>query len=262
LILETKALRCTMAQDLAAIEAAEATVLAALAASPPSSCLLHPGAFFLAWQGVLTLAFSGWPPALAAFKASLNAAGVLKSEGAGSKWPKATLAASADGAPPLALEELAALRGLCEAHGAALRRAGAAAAVAVDALSLVRYSRRGLEAAPGAAPPVARLLPLLPPRSGAPPEAAEAARVDATLAEWGGERLASYLEGANRAGSRISTYREASPPGATLVAFLGAGAALDAALDAFQEAVDGAFPGRFVWLDRASLHVTVRGLVW
>jgi hypothetical protein len=246
-----------------AMEAAEAIVTGALSSAPPAACELRPRAFFLAWQGVLTLAFEGWPPSLAALKGALNAAGGLKTEGAGSKWPKATLAASADGAPPLTLEELAALRALCEAHGAALRGAGAPAAVAVDALSLVRYARRGLEAA-GGAPPVARALPLAQPRDGAPPEPAEAARVEATLAEWAGERLPAYLEGANRAGSRISSYREASPPGATLVAFLGvAGAsALGVALDAFAAEVEGLFPGRFVWLERGSLHATVRGLVW
>lgn len=246
--------------DAASLMAAEAVVLGVFSPAPPSACELQPAAFFLAWQGVLTLAFLGWPPPLAAFKSALNAAGGLKAEGAGSKWPKATLAATADGAPPLTLGELALLRGFCEAHGASAR---AAAAVAVDELSLVRYARRGLEARAGAPAPAARALALAQPRDCAAPAPEEAARARDTLAEWDGERLAAYLEGANRAGSRISSYREDSPAGATLVAWLAAASpALRAALRAFRTEVDAAFPSRFVWLDEESLHVTVRGLVW
>jgi hypothetical protein len=239
----------------------EAAALRVLA-NPPFACELRPCAFFLAWQGVLVLAFEGWPPPLAACKAALNAfLDPIKPESAGSKWPKTTLAATADGAPPLSLPELTALRDLCEAHGAALR--AAAPPVRVDALSLVRYTRRGLEA-PGS--PAVTSLPLAQPRDASPPSPAEAARARATLSEWEGERLEAYLEGANRAGSRISTYREESPAGSTLVTYIRAGGeeggALDVALDAFQAGVDSRFPGRFAWLSRDSLHATVRGLVW
>ena len=243
----------------AAVSAAEDAVARAIEVAPPTACLLRPSSFFAAWAGVLCLAFTGWPPSLASLKAALNAAPGLRPEAAGSRWPKATLAATADGAPPLTLAELRALRALCESHGGALRALCEAAPVAVDALSLVRYEQRGLEAR-GA--PAARALPLAQPPDAARPSAAEAARVEATLGEWEGERLEAYLEGANRLGARIGSYREGSPRGATLVAFLDAEGALAAALDAFQGEVDARFPGRFEWLDRGSLHATVRGLVW
>jgi len=66
-------------------------------------------------------------------------------------------------------------------------------------------------------------------------------------------------------GSRISSYRHASPAGATLVTFLATSggdqwASVLRQLRAFRESVDGAFPGRFAWLAEESLHCTLRAL--
>jgi len=66
-------------------------------------------------------------------------------------------------------------------------------------------------------------------------------------------------------GSRISSYRHASPAGATLVTFLATSggdqwASILRQLRAFRESVDGAFPGRFAWLAEESLHCTLRAL--
>ena len=53
-----------------------------------------------------------------------------------------------------------------------------------------------------------------------------------------GTLSARYLPKANAPGSRISSYRAASPAGATLVAFLGEAAALRGRVAAFRAAVD------------------------
>ena len=74
------------------------------------ACHLHPHAFFVAWNGVLTLAYSGFPAPLATLKANIGAHfGSLAEEGAGSKWPKTTLAALKDG-HRLSQQELKALK--------------------------------------------------------------------------------------------------------------------------------------------------------
>ena len=59
-----------------------------------------------------------------------------------SKWPKTTLGALDDDAPPLSLKQLEALRGLCLEHSTRL----AGLTVSIERLSLVTYTAwRGLE---------------------------------------------------------------------------------------------------------------------
>ena len=70
----------------------------------------------------------------------------------------------------------------------------------------------------------------------------------------------------------MSTYREASPEGATLVAFLNFHNNSDEAEDAsnlselstamqnFRIDVEASFPGRFSWMSIESLHCTIRSL--
>ena len=85
------------------------------------------------------------------------------------------------------------------------------------------------------------------------------------LDEW--SDMQAYLERVNAPGSRIGSYREASPEGSTLVAFLGSGTGaagspseVGTLLSAFRSAVDALLPGRYSWLDDSSLHRTVRAL--
>ena len=89
------------------------------------------------------------------------------------------------------------------------------------------------------------------------PSDAEQARVRGVLDEW--SDLETYLPRVNAPGSRISSYREASPQGSTLVAFIGA-SELREVVAPFRSAVDALLPGRYAWLDDASLHCTVRAL--
>ena len=77
--------RCADAVTAAAADCAPATLI--------------PETFFVAWNGVLTLVYEGFPPGLAGAKAALAEQGLpLKKENFGSKWPKTTLGAVKDDA--------------------------------------------------------------------------------------------------------------------------------------------------------------------
>ena len=210
-------------------------------------CVLWPQTYFVAWNGVLTLVYAGFPPVLAGIKARLNEEDGLPPENFGSRWPKTTLAALQDDAPPLSLAELTRLRALCEEHASKL-----SLRVPVSSLSLVSYAQRGLESVRERSD-----VALGSTVDDSGPSDAEQARVRGVLDEW--SDLETYLPRVNAPGSRIGSYREASPQGSTLVAFVGA-SELREVVALFRAAVDALLPGRYAWLDDASLHCTVRAL--
>ena len=87
------------------------------AAAAATATQLEPRSFFVAWSGVLVLAYDGFTPPLASVKRTLNESELpLCRESFGSKWPKTTLGAVADDAPPLTAAQLAALKALCLRH--------------------------------------------------------------------------------------------------------------------------------------------------
>ena len=210
-------------------------------------CVLRPQTYFVAWNGVLTLVYAGFPPVLAGIKARLNEEDDLPPENFGSRWPKTTLAALRDDAPPLSLAELTSLRALCEEHASQL-----SLRVPVSSLSFVSYDQRGLESVRERSD-----VALGSAVDDSEPSDAEQARVRGVLDEW--SDLETYLPRVNAPGSRISSYRESSPHGSTLVAFVG-GSELRELVAQFRSAVDALLPGRYAWLDDASLHCTVRAL--
>ena len=211
------------------------------------SCVLRPQTYFVAWNGVLALVYDGFPPVLAGIKARLNEEDALPPENFGSRWPKTTLAALQDDAPPLSLAELTSLRALCEEYASQL-----SLRVSVERLSFVSYYQRGLESVRERSD-----VALGSAVDDSEPSDAEQARVRGVLDEW--SDLEAYLPRVNAPGSRISSYREASPQGSTLVAFIGA-SELRELVAQFRSAVDALLPGRYAWLDDASLHCTVRAL--
>ena len=206
-------------------------------------------------QGVLTLAFSGFPPALDSergLKAALAAlhGDALPAENPGSRWPKSSLGCLVDGRR-LTPAELEALRAICTAHQLALQTAPA---LDVRELRLVLFACRSLERQLAC-----QRLPLAPPLDATPPAAAAAAAASATLAEFEPDKLRTYWADVARDGSREQHYRDPAR-GATLVAPLPP-AAYAAQLTAFRAAVDAALPGAYAWFSDDSLHVTVRALL-
>ena len=210
-------------------------------------CVLRPQTYFVAWNGVLALVYAGFPPVLAGIKARLNEEDGLPPENFGSRWPKTTLAALQDDAPPLSLAELTSLRALCEEYASKL-----SLRVPVERLSFVSYDQRGLESVRERSDVV-----LGSAVDDSEPSDAERARVRGVLDEW--SDLEAYLLRVNAPGSRIGSYREESPSGVTLVAFVGASELWELVVQ-FRSAVDALLPGRYAWLDDASLHCTVRAL--
>ena len=263
----------------------------------PRCCILEPHSFFAAWNGVLCVVFDGFPHAVVELKSRLDqdCASFLPKENFGSKWPKTSLGALADDAPSFTRGELEKLRAICRSHSKGLLSSRSEAAefattrskedgeckegsrevcVEVGSLSVVEYSSRSLEIAArrrvahvpfGHAPATSCILEET--NQGSPP-AGEVARVQSVLSEW--DDIEGYLPKFNMPGSRISSYREASPSGATLVAFLfpdllcrpvcAGMPPLLKAISKFRDAVDQEFPGRWVWLADESLHCTVRSL--
>ena len=81
-------------------------------------CELRPKAFFVAWSGVLTLAWEGFPPAIASLKRRIASAfPALPPEKPGSRWAKTTLGCLREGAR-LTPSELDALVELCRCDDA------------------------------------------------------------------------------------------------------------------------------------------------
>ncbi|GBF97525.1 hypothetical protein Rsub_10448 [Raphidocelis subcapitata] len=249
-------------------------------------CVLRPFCFFVSWQGVLTLAFTGFPPALVTLKDDVSSFySCLPRENPGSRWPKATLGALRDGRR-LTPQELAALKDVCRGCSGIFQTPGQPKrqAVLVDRLAAVVYECRSLERQ------ISKAVVVMRAGRGAPggeaaafgggnaadidvsePTAEERARVDRIVSEQDEE---DYWFHASKDGNRESHYRDAAL-GATLVhelsCFGGSGGpapadgrysgALPAILGTFRARVDAALPGAYAWFSEPSLHVTIRGLI-
>ena len=224
-------------------------------------CELRPRAFFVAWSGVMTLAWHGFPPVLAGLKRRIaETFPALPPEKPGSKWPKTTLGCLKEGAR-LTPDQLRTLTQLCDRFF--LRFPAAKKELSpltttygcepVDSLSVVLFQCRSLE----------RVLSEHEVRFGGKkrmwdlPAKDERAGVDAVIEESSVENLERYWPLVARDGGREGHYRDVNF-GATLVARL---KRLPLRVAEFRKAVDEALPGMYVWFSDDSLHVTLRGLL-
>jgi hypothetical protein len=77
------------------------------------ACVLRPFCFFVSWQGVITLAYKGFPQNLVELKQQLtDYYQALPKENPGSKWPKTSLGALKEG-KRLTPEQLDKLNAIC-----------------------------------------------------------------------------------------------------------------------------------------------------
>ena len=230
----------------------------ALLAAFRKKCVLRPKQFFVAWSGVLTLAWSGFPPEIEALKRDIGIIHpALKPENPWSRWAKTTLGCLRD-FKRLTPDRLRLLGEICDMYLDELL-GELSQGVPVDALSLVTYECRSLERY--VSEHVVRLDDAKRPtgRDYDPPSAAELAVVDRVVAQFSNPSLDAerYFFDAARDGSRESHYRE-TKLGVTLVARV---RALGEVVQRFRGRVDAAFPGMYAWFDERSLHCTVRGIV-
>ncbi|CAB9506456.1 expressed unknown protein [Seminavis robusta] len=235
-----------------------------LSAANIPACSIRPYCLFVAWNGVLTLVYEGFPPSLIQAKEIMSSSiPNLKKENFGSKWPKSTLAAVFDTAPEMTLAELTRLKDICDTYSQRIQsgnnqeeKAKTDSAISMDIgkISVVEYDCRSLEklqsrvdvslACHGHSP--------------AGPSDEQQAIVQSVVNEWSTD-LSNYLPKVNAPGSRMTSYRQPMS-GATCVTFLEMPESLRQILVEFRIAVDLEFPGRYSWLAEKSWHCTLRSL--
>lgn len=104
---------------------------------------LRPRSFFVAWSGVMTLAWEGFPPAVAAVKRKISRAfPMLPEEKPGSRWAKTTLGCLREGAR-LNPDQLRVLAKLCATHREALTPAPAPDQDSPRSASATKHSTTG-----------------------------------------------------------------------------------------------------------------------
>jgi len=120
----------------------EKSSLAAIIAQSPKY-ELEPVRFFVSWNGVVTIVFSGWPYSVIDMKQSLESSlPNLKKEDFGSKWPKITLAVLKDNSlfDKSRLEEI---RSYCDTYSEKLKSWNWK--LYVDAVTISHYECRSQE---------------------------------------------------------------------------------------------------------------------
>jgi hypothetical protein len=239
------------------ISANEVAAKLSSAVSPRYECSLFPLSFFVAWSGVVVLVYDGFPPSFCRLKIGLESLVLnLKPENFGSKWPKTTLGAVQDTAADLTLEEFQQLKKICQQYSQKIVKARKETCVHIQRISIVEYTCRSLELLQARADFI-----LDPSEDKLYLEASneEKQRANGVVQEW--EDESAYLEKVNDPGSRIGSYRQDSPSGATCVAFLDQlPTALLEIINDFRAEIEQKFPGRYFWMNQSSLHCTLRSL--
>jgi hypothetical protein len=215
--------------------------------------VVKPREFFIAWQGVPTLAYQGFSPTLLDIKTHIREKiPNLREENHGSLWPKTTLGAMGDG-KYLTLEEASKLREICsqlnqhiDPHQHRFE---------IGSLSIVEFECRSLER---------RRDTYQVQLEGTPgdnddPTLEHAAFVHLTMEQFSADRLPEYLPNLNREGNRVSHYQEDHVE-ATLVYDLPKPELQPPFIKQFQDAVDKELPGLYTWFEPKSRHMTVRAL--
>ncbi|KAJ3329269.1 hypothetical protein HDU76_008256 [Blyttiomyces sp. JEL0837] len=235
------------------------SIISTLIKSTPT-CNLTPKAFFIAWNGVLTLAFEGFPSPIVNLKTTLNndplLTKVLSPENSGSKWPKTTLGALSTNTS-LTLDELKLLSTLCTTYSTRLQQQHEFK-LPIKSLSFVEFACRSLESivfrgdvdlmGHAASGGVGGDLDVI--------SQDQQDIVNKVLGE--SDPIEEYFKMVDRLGYRINHYREPCAQ-STLVSFWKPSISeIPSILNKFRNAVDQLLPGKYHWMNDDSLHVTVR----
>ena len=112
-------------------------------------CFLKPKQFFVAWHGVVTLVFDGWPEPINTMKHIIGSKIEIAKENFGSKFPKVSLGVIKDDIQ-MTKEMLNDVRKLCEKHTKNIENAlnndndidNMKSCFKIDKLNIVLYSNR------------------------------------------------------------------------------------------------------------------------
>ncbi|MEM6336390.1 MAG: hypothetical protein AAF752_07475 [Bacteroidota bacterium] len=210
--------------------------------------VLQPNRFFVAWHGVLTVSFLGFPRPVLGFKRQIERRKLgLNPEYPGSRWPHTTLGALHEDAT-LQRSDLDTLLAIARRHEPALLQES----VLIDAFRVVQLGTRSHE--------FRRLTLDLPLGTG--PAISEvpvehANLVASLLTPFSEDMLETYWPRVNSAEHRAPHYQTECGH-ASLV--------MDwphrplPAVDAFLQDVEAALPGKYVFFPPSSRHITVRAL--
>ena len=214
--------------------------------------------FFVSWNSVVTLAYSGFSRTLLALKRGIEE-GIpgLTPENSGSKWPKTTLGCLHDGVE-LSEAQVHSLRAVCEARNKELDSVGEHdRSIDIKGLTCVTFHCRTLER---------RLTSEFIPLGGKaaaddkPPQD-HLKDVADTMAQFHAKEHAVYYPKMAAKGRTIGVYYRAPHVEATLVYDLALTAALHDSIADFRRTIDVALPRCYAWFDPNSWHMTVRALV-
>eukprot|EP01025_Chloroclados_australasicus_P020948 TRINITY_DN2201_c1_g2_i2.p1 TRINITY_DN2201_c1_g2~~TRINITY_DN2201_c1_g2_i2.p1 ORF type:complete len:240 (+),score=14.30 TRINITY_DN2201_c1_g2_i2:141-860(+) len=224
-----------------------------LEAIPEST--LTPLSFFISWQGVLTIAYSGFPESLLKLKLQLlEKCENLPKENSGSKWPKTTLGAVKDNRR-LTPKEMEKLKSICKQQSKNLEQHQ----VKIKDLSVVFFTCRSLERAISRQDYVLKDVnstEFMIEQTDRPAEG-EFENVSRIVSEWDDQ---GYWVKASKDGNRESHYK-GSAMGVTLVHYLDRNIEIKNEIRKFREAVDLELPRLYTWFEDDSLHVTIRALM-
>lgn len=251
---------------------------------------LIPYKLMVSWNGVLVVAFKGWPESVLNLKSKLNESELLVKENPGSMWPKCTIGCLKD-RKRLKYEELVKLNELCEEfNNEELRSEEMRKRLYFRKLNITVYESRSHErvlVSEKIAATVYRDLgkgknkkkKRLEKFPFGPPELS----FDSCVYQSEEERVKgiyfetldpeTYWFNASKDGNREKHYREPKI-GSSIVAWIREAEAwntsftsfradewhLTRALKGFEDKVKRALPGLYCFFDQESLHVTIRAI--
>jgi hypothetical protein len=226
-----------------------------------STAVFKPHSFFVAWNGVMTLAFDGFPQCFVEFKQHVTEHFQLKTENFGSKWPKITLGAFRDEDTTLSLEQLTLLHGMCVEFSKKFNES--LHGFCPSSASIVAFRSRSLEHL------LSRTDITIPSMTteAASVQAKQAQLTSEVLSEFDEKNIEKYLEFVNRPGNREQHYRVPHTE-TTLVCFASTHKSPETStivfpydiIASFQSAIDEQLPNVYEWFNPSSMHVTLRAL--
>lgn len=101
-------------------------------------CSLEPKQFFVAWHGVITLVFNGWPEPIDTMKEIISKKMQICNENFGSKFPKVTIGVIKDNVE-MTKEMLKDVRQLCDKHS---KKIDQNQSLKMEKLNIVLYHNR------------------------------------------------------------------------------------------------------------------------